>query len=128
MVVLYRLLLPDRLSSKFQKMYPLSYSEFLESVYKKEKPNQFLAEFVPFLSENINDAFCSRLVENAFDDFIQRNVKQYTDCAKLPISFVGSVAWYFQNQLKSVLKRNNLGLGEILKNPLNGLIQYHTHK
>ena len=121
-------ILPEGLSSKFQKMYPLSYSEFLESVYKKEKPNKFLAEFVPFLSENINDVYCSGLIENAFEDFIQRNVKQYPNCGKVPISFVGSVAYYFQDQLKVVLNRNNLELCRIIKNPLDGLIQYHTHK
>lgn len=118
-------LLPDQLSSKFQKMYPLSYSEFLESVYKKEKPNKFLAEFVPFLSKNINDSYCSRLVENAFEDFIHRNVKQYAGYESIPISFVGSVAYYFQNQLKTVLGKNNLEMGEIMKSPMEGLIQYH---
>lgn len=121
-------ILPDGLSTKFQKMYPLSYSEFLEGVYKKEKPNKFLAELVPFLSENINNTYCSSLVKNAFEDFIQRNVKQYSDYEKLKICFVGSLAYYFQDQLKSVLNRNNLELGEIMKNPLDRLIQFHLHK
>lgn len=121
-------IMPDQLSVKFQKMYPLSYSEFLERVYKKEKPNQFLAEFVPFLSENLNDTYCNRLLENSFEDFIQRNVLQYSICKQVPISFVGSVAYYFEDQLKTVLSKNNLELGEIVKNPLNGLIRYHTKK
>jgi glucosamine kinase len=118
-------ILPDQLSAKFQKRYPLSYSEFLESVYKKEKPNKFLAEFVPFLSKNLNETYCSDLVKNAFEDFIQRNVLQYPACEKVPIGFVGSVAYYFQDQLKSVLSKNNLNMGEIVKNPLEGLIEYH---
>jgi hypothetical protein len=46
----------------------------------------------------------------------------------LKISFVGSVAWYFQEQLKAVLNRNELKFGHVLKEPLNGLVQFHLNK
>ncbi|NQU52869.1 MAG: ATPase [Bacteroidetes bacterium] len=121
-------IMPENISQKFQKQYPFSYSEILENVYKKEKPNKFLARFVPFLNENKNDGYCNELVENSFNEFIQRNVKQYSDFNKLEISFVGSVAYFFQEQLKSVLSNNKLKLGVIVKEPLEGLTQYHLNK
>jgi glucosamine kinase len=121
-------IMPKDLAQKFQKQFPYTYAEFLENVYKKEKPNKFLAQFVPFLNENKNEHYCRNLVEHAFDEFIQRNVKQYTGFNKLKISFVGSVAWYFQEQLKAVLNRNELKLGHVLKEPLNGLVQFHLNK
>ena len=91
----------------------------------QEKPNQFLADFVPFLSENIQNDYCQNLVENSFDSFISRNVAQYPDFEKYPICFVGSVAFYFQKQLKSVLLKRNLIPGIILKEPLLKLMEYH---
>lgn len=121
-------IMPEFLTRKFQKEFSLSYADFLENVYKREKPNKFLAQFVPFLYENINENYCSQLVENSFDEFIQRNVKQYTNYYTFEISFVGSVAYYFEKQLKLVINNNGIKLGTILKEPLEGLAQFHTNK
>ena len=120
--------MPENITQKFQNQFPLNYAGFLENVYKKEKPNKFLAQFVPFLNENINDNYCCQLVENSFDEFISRNVKQYTNFNELNISFIGSVAYYFQEQLQLVLSNNELKLGKIFKEPLSGLAQFHLNR
>jgi N-acetylglucosamine kinase-like BadF-type ATPase len=119
-------IMPYHLSEKFQKQFPLKYSDFLESTYRKEKPNQFLARFVPFLRENIHERYCTTLVEESFDDFIKRNISGYTSFENFPVTFVGSVAFYFQEQLKNVLKSNHLQLNKVMKEPLNGLITFYT--
>lgn len=121
-------ILPENLCLKFQKQFPYNYNELMDSVYKNEKPNKFLAEFVPFLSENINDKFCKNLVEKSFEAFIERNIKQYSNYKNVEIHFVGSVGFHFQKQLKRVLDKNNLLLGEILKDPLKELAQFHIKK
>lgn len=117
--------MPVKLIRLFQKKYSMNYSEFINRVYWQERPNQFLADFVPFLSENIQNDYCQNLVENSFDSFISRNVAQYPDFEKYPICFVGSVAFYFQNQLKKVLLKRNLIPGIILKEPLLNLLKFH---
>ncbi len=118
-------ILQENLSQKFQKQFPIKYAEFMESVYKREKPNKFLAQFVPFIAENINDNYCRSLVENSFIEFIDRNVKFYTNFNELEISFIGSVAYFFNKQIKTVFEKNNLKLGTILREPLSALSQYH---
>ena len=118
-------IMPKNLSEKFRSQFPVSYSGFLENVYKKEKPNKFLAGFVPFLKENIDEEYCKKLVGESLDEFIERNIKQYAGYEKHRICFVGSVAFYFQDQLKSGLRKNGLKLDKIMKEPLQGLIQYH---
>lgn len=117
--------MPAELARLFQKKYPINYSEFINRVYWQERPNQFLADFVPFLSENIQNDYCKNLVENSFDSFVSRNVAQYPDFEKHSICFVGSVAYYFQEQLKGVLLKRNLIPGIILKEPLLKLMEYH---
>ena len=119
-------IMPPDLANKFENKFQINYAGFLESVYKKEKPNKFLAQFVPFLNENIDNEYCSRLVENSFAEFIERNIKLYANFTEQKISFIGSVAFYFQEQLKFVLNNNKLKLGKILKEPLEGLTQFHT--
>jgi glucosamine kinase len=117
--------MPFSLIKKFHQKYSLEYSDFLNSVYKKEKPNRFLAGFIPFLKENIKDNYCSSMVENAFNEFIVRNVTQYPDYEKQPICFVGSVAFHFQEQLKKVLAEKKLIPGIIIQEPLLNLLNYH---
>ncbi len=117
--------MPRELIQKFQEKYPVSYPEFLNGVYRQEKPNRFLAGFVPFLKENIEHEYCEKLVKSAFDLFITRNVAQYSGYENYPISFVGSVAHYFEDQLKTVLLHRDLTLGIIVKEPLNKLVEYH---
>ncbi len=117
--------MPSELQFLFQQKYHLEYVDFLNRVYRQEKPNQFLAGFVPFLSENIQHQYCKNLVKNAFELFIGRNVAQYPDYENQPLCFVGSVAFYFQEQLKSVLLKQNLVPGIILKEPLLKLMEFH---
>lgn len=118
-------IMPAELSGKFQQKFPLQYHEFLNSVYKEEKPNRFLAGFVPFLKENIENEYCDKIVRSAFDDFITRNVAQYEGYQQLSVCFVGSVAFHFQEQLLKVLVEKNITPGTIIKEPLLNLLHYH---
>jgi N-acetylglucosamine kinase-like BadF-type ATPase len=120
--------MPRNISEIFKNRFKIYYSEFLEGVYKKGKPNQFLAQFVPFISENISDEYCICLVENSFDEFVKRNIFRYSNFQEQTLCFVGSVAYYFQEQLKNVLNKNQLQLKTVLKEPLNGLLKFHTEK
>ncbi len=120
-------IMPPSLREKFHKKYPMEYPEFLNRVYHEDRPNRFLAGFVPFLTENIKNSYCTNLVENAFSSFIARNVSQYEGCHYQPVCFVGSVAFYFQEQLKQTLLKNNLVLGTVLKEPLSGLLKFHLN-
>lgn len=117
--------MPAELQHLFQQKYPLEYADFLNRVYRQEKPNRFLAGFVSFLSENIQHEYCKNLVENAFDSFIVRNVVQYPGYQNQPLCFVGSVAFYFQKQLKSVLLKRKMVPEIILKEPLLNLMKFH---
>lgn len=121
-------IMPENISDKFRTRFQITYAGFMEGVYKKEKPNQFLAQFVPFLNENISDEYCIKLLENSFDEFIKRNIFRYSGLQQQPICFVGSVAFYFQEQLKNVLDKNKLQIKTVLKEPLNGLLNYHIDK
>lgn len=121
-------IMPERIAEKFKTRYPLTYADFLESVYKREKPNQFLAQFVPFLHENITSEYCVQLVEKSFEEFVLRNISAYPGFRELTVCFVGSVAFYFQDQLKNVLEKNKLQIHIVLKEPLSGLTKFHTEK
>lgn len=118
-------IMPEELSQKFQQQFPIEYHEFLNRVYKEEKPNRFLAGFVPFLKENIESKYADEIIRNAFKNFISRNVSQYEGYQQLPVCFVGSVAFHFQEQLLKVLVEKNITPGTVIKEPLLNLLHYH---
>jgi len=118
-------IMPVTLKEKFSSGFKFEYADFLEAVYKKEKPNKFLAGFVPFLGENIEHEYCKNIIVQSFGEFVERNILKYTGYEKLRICFVGSVAYHFKEQLVFVLKKNGLKPGIILKEPLDGLIKFH---
>jgi len=118
-------IMPKSLSEKFQNQFPYEYSEFLERVYKHGEANRFLAGFTPFLKENLAEEYCRRLVNDTFDEFVKRNICGYSDYRNQKICFVGSIAYYFEKQLEDVLKKNDLEMGLVIKEPLEGLVQFH---
>jgi len=120
--------MPGNLSKRFIKEFPLDYAKILNRVYREEKPNKFLAGFVPFLKETIEEEYSINLLENAFKEFIERNVASYENYTSVPVCFVGSVAFYFQEQLKNVLEKLQLNSGIILKEPLEKLVEYHLEQ
>lgn len=119
-------MIPMDLADRFQQKYTYQYTEYLQKVYKEERPNKFLASLVPFIHENIQTNYCSKLVETAFKEFLIRNVFQYSEYENHPICFVGSVAYYFADNLRNIMSSEGLDPGVILKEPMEGLIKFHT--
>ncbi len=118
--------LTSGLKEKFLEQFNLTVADIIDRVYRKPFPNRFLATFAPFISENLDDPTIHSLVVDSFKSFLKRNVMQYKNHDKLPIHFVGSVAFHFQDLLKEALHEMNVKLGTIIQSPMEGLIEYHS--
>lgn len=116
---------PKQLSEKFFQQYDFTPAVILEKVYKQPFPNRFLATFTPFLLENIGEPSIYNLVLSGFNSFFLRNVKQYS-VNNMKVGFVGSVAYYFANILKTSAAEHSIEIGDIVQSPMKGLIQYHS--
>jgi N-acetylglucosamine kinase-like BadF-type ATPase len=117
--------MPETLRVVFEKDYSITTAEVLNRIYRSEFPNRYLAGFAPFLSKNISHPWCQKLVSTEFLEFIRRNVLNYKQCRSVPVNFAGSVAYYFETQLRTVLADNRLMLGKIEKQPIDLLTAYH---
>jgi N-acetylglucosamine kinase-like BadF-type ATPase len=113
------------LNIEFQYTYRISVAEVINKVYHQPFPNRFLAGFTPFIADNIHFAEMQSLVEDSFSEFITRNLLQYSKTRELPIHFTGSIAWHFRDNLENVLRKHQLQIGEIVKSPVDGLVEYH---
>ncbi len=119
--------LPAALCEKFLKKYDLDRQKIIEGVYKKPAANRFLASLSPFLIENIEEPAVHRLVLNAFKAFFVRNIENYEGYKTMPVSFVGSVAYYCRDVLEEAASSLGIKIGTVIKSPMEGLIKYHSN-
>lgn len=120
-------LLPKELCEKFLAEYDLDRQKIIEGVYKKPAANRFLASLSPFLIKNIEEPAIHRLVLNAFKSFFVRNIENYSNYKSMPVSFVGSVAFYYKDVLAEAAKALDITIGTIIKSPMEGLVKYHSN-
>ena len=118
--------LPADLTEAFAATYPeVDRFSVLENAYHKPFPNRYFAGFTRFLGQYPAHPFVKRFVLEAFLLFLTKYVSRHTEASKLPVSFTGSIAYYFQEQLAEALTQKGLRLGSIQKSPMEGLLRYH---
>ena len=122
----FKEVMPLHLREEFAKRYNLTREEALNRVYRSEKPNQFLAQFMPFLSGNGNSAYCQEFVQRNFMEFFERNVSRIPNYTNYPIGFIGSVAFYFSQILNNTAGYFGFDKTTIIKDPIDGLEKYYN--
>jgi N-acetylglucosamine kinase-like BadF-type ATPase len=117
------------ISQKFSESFDLDPNIIKDKLYKKPNPNTYLATFAKFVVENKNNPYCSELIKKGFNLFITNQIEQFTDCKEIPLHFIGSISFYLKNELNECLKKRGMILGNVLKKPIEGLVEYHlNHK
>ncbi|ADV50381.1 N-acetylglucosamine kinase [Cellulophaga sp. E16_2] len=117
--------MPKELAEKFASEYNLEADVIKENLYKQPNPNTYLATFARFIVENKENAYCKGVIEKGFQQFINNYIMQFDLATKVPVSFVGSIAYFLRDELKKALERNDLIVGQILQKPIDGLVKFH---
>ena len=99
--------------------------DFIQRLYHEGQPSKYLASFAKFAGEHQSNPFIKELVKGCFKGFIEAFVLRYEGCKSLRVSFVGSVAFHFQDILKESLADFGLTMGEVMQTPAEGLIKYY---
>lgn len=119
---------PVEIKKRFNVKYNLNIEKILDATYNQPKPNQFFSSFSMFLSENISHPFIREIVLTSFDEFFENQAGKYSVINEVPIGFVGSVSFVFENELKEVAKKRGLKIEKIEKNPIDGLVKFYKDK
>ena len=109
-------------------MFVTNQMEILENLYKKPFPNRYLASFAIFLAENRGHYMVENILEDGINDFFFHHLCKYRESWILPINFIGSIAFGFKDVLQELCNSYELDLGHVLKNPMEGLVKYHTNE
>jgi hypothetical protein len=116
--------MPRELSDKFDAKYKIDKELILKYVYQEPSPNFYLASFAPFLSENLDHPFIIDILKKGFTEFIETNIKSYSDYKEQTCHFVGSIAFHFSDILAELCESNQIKVGKILKHPIDELSQF----
>ncbi|HPW78739.1 MAG: hypothetical protein BWX62_00922 [Bacteroidetes bacterium ADurb.Bin037] len=119
-------MLPEDLSEAFEKRYKLGLLDIIEKVYRQPMPNRFLASFTLFLGDHQSHPYVQEFLGKAFDEFFLRNIIHY-DYKTYPVNIVGSVAFYFRNEVEASAARHGMRIGKIVRTPVEGLVTYHRN-
>ena len=117
--------MPKDLAKKFEEEYDLSPDQIKENVYRKENPNTYLAKFAQFIIKNKEVLEMKSIIEDGLQRFISHQILQFENAKDVPIHFIGSIAHYLKDEIDIALKKNGLRLGNVVRRPIDGLVQYH---
>ncbi|MBK5272672.1 MAG: N-acetylglucosamine kinase [Bacteroidia bacterium] len=116
----------EDLNYRFNNKYNTNRAEIVDNVYRKPFPNSYLASFALFLSENRGHYMIENILEDGLNDFFFYHLIKFPEVWKMPVNFVGGVAYGFRDVLKQLCNSYEFELGKVLKKPMNGLIAYHS--
>ena len=117
--------IPKDLAEKFASQYNLEADVIKDNLYKQPNPNTYLATFARFLIENKEHPYSRGVIDKGFQQFINNYIMQFDLATKVPINFVGSIAYFLKDELTTVLQRNDLIVGVIRQKPIEGLVVFH---
>ena len=117
--------MPKNYAKEFEKEFKLDPDTIKESIYRKENPNTYLATFAKFMIDRKDHPLMKEIIIKGLKRFIDHQILQFDDCKKVPIHFVGSIAFYLKDEIKEALDTYGLSVGNIIQRPIDGLLKYH---
>lgn len=117
--------LDKNLVQQLEIQFGLSPEILLDSIYKKENPNRYLASFFEFIYAQRTHPQIAELIRIALHQFFITHIQRYTLYKSSPFNAVGSVAFLLQEEVRTTAKSLGIACGKIIKSPMEGLIDYH---
>ncbi|MDC8106616.1 BadF/BadG/BcrA/BcrD ATPase family protein [Chryseobacterium sp. PTM-20240506] len=117
--------LPQDLHVEFEEIYQLTIEEALKNMYHTSRPNAYLANFNKFVVERKDHPYFQKMVFEEMRNFFEYQVLPYEESKDAEINFIGSIAYYYEDILRSAAAELNLNIGNIVQKPIESLVNYH---
>jgi len=122
--------MPKGLSESFFNIYGLTNEDIFDNIYNKPLPNRFCASFSKFLYDfkTVYTEYAEDVIDTAFTAFFEKLVIHYPNYNKHLLNVVGSVGYSFRDRLSVVADKYEMGVGKIIRSPIDDLVEYHLSK
>lgn len=108
----------------------LTAADIINKVYRQPMPNRFLGQVSQFCQRHLDIPEVKEFVMDCFRQFFIRNIDNYIKAipdASHTCSFVGSVAWAYEDVIRQVASSFGYEVSTVMRNPLQGMVQFHTN-
>lgn len=116
--------MPKEISELFYQQYQIDKEVIIKNVYQKPGANSYLASFTRFLSEIKDTTYSQEIIRRGLSEFIENCIKTYPDYHDYNCHFVGSIAYYFQDELRALCAAGGVHAGKIIKQPIRDLLDF----
>lgn len=117
--------MPDHLAKKFDEAYGLTITDLNVNVYQKPLANAYLASFSKFVYEYKDEPFFQHLIYTSMRDFFENQVMPIAESRDSEVNFIGSVAHYYEDFIRSAGSEFHLEIGHIVRKPIDSIVDYH---
>lgn len=108
---------------EFEQHFSMTMADVIEWVYRQPMANRWLASLSEYIHQHLCHSSVENLVVENFRSFIRRNIQPYQR-PDLPLNAVGSIAYYYRDQLAKAAVTEGYVLGRILRSPIEGLTMF----
>lgn len=98
----------------------------LQQVYRSTSPQAYLAAFAERLAKPAAAAYAEPLLAERFTELARSVRANFPDAAFTELKASGSIAWAFRPQLQAAFGRHGVSLTEVVRDPLPGLLRWHS--
>jgi len=120
--------LPEEVSRDLERDFHLNKEEILLNVYIKPYANVYLSSFSQFIKERIDHSYLREMVKQSISDFVDTYICSIKNYENLPIHFVGSVPYFFEDIVNEVVEEHHLIKGIFVEEPIDLLVSYLIKK
>lgn len=97
----------------------------LENIYMQPHANVYLASFMKTISKYRETDYVQQMIHDGMRAFLLRHVCCFKNHKEVTTNFVGSIAYYFRDILEDEAKKLGITIGNVVKKPIDGLVEYH---
>jgi N-acetylglucosamine kinase-like BadF-type ATPase len=121
--------MPEEIHQAFTNTYGLTADELIDRIYLGEMPNRYCAGFTRFITGYGRPSeYLEAVVYASFSDFFKNIVCGYPSYNHYTFNCVGNIGWIFRDTLIRVAEEHDMKTGKIIREPIQGLIGYHSNK
>lgn len=120
--------MPKTLEKKFGEQFDLDADSIKKNIYKEDNPNTYLAQFAEFIFKNKRNIYFDKILRKGVKDFFKNRILPFEEAKHVPVHFIGSIAYFSTDIINEVAAYFDVKVGEIVRRPIDGLIEYHRKK
>jgi N-acetylglucosamine kinase-like BadF-type ATPase len=116
--------MPANVETKFKEAFKVTKDDAIANVYFKKRANSYLASFSRFLTDIKDTHYGKALLRQGLLEFIETNIKSYPQYQQYTCHFVGSIAYFFKEELQALCAEHGISVGKVIRHPIDDLLAF----